>query len=160
LIDEIDYRISVKNWKHLKVMYVQIKDLYDKLMINAHKQSCLGQIDKIKSFPPIFTKSNNYAIIQSHNIDNKTISQAISELVNSDKQHGYIIINQTTDKIQYFVSVSKELNLQKHLSANEVVKRVNEISNGKGGGLNTFAQGGTNDLEKATEIFKLLTQEF
>jgi alanyl-tRNA synthetase len=129
-------------------------------MIQAHKKASSNQLNEIKSLPSLVTNSKQFIIISTNNCQNKIINQAIIELVNTNKNQGYVIINVNENKIQYFVGINKQLANEKKILANDVVKKINEISNGSGGGKDTFAQGGTVQLDSLDKIRNLLTQKF
>jgi alanyl-tRNA synthetase len=129
-------------------------------MIQVHKQANCNQLNEIKLSPSLVTNSKQFIVISTKDCQNKIINQAITELVNDNKDQGYILINTNENKIQYFVGINKQLVIKKKISANDIVKKINEISNGSGGGKDIFAQGGTTHLDSLDKIHKLLNQEF
>jgi alanyl-tRNA synthetase len=101
----------------------------------------------------MYSNSNTICYFSVHNKPIKSIVLALNELANENKDYLYVALNILSDKIQYcIVSNSKEITLK----PNDFIKRINLISDGSGGGNDLFAQGGTNNINKAVEILDFI----
>lgn len=115
---------------------------------NAHKN-----IQFVKdSFREINNKLN-YLMHSFNNFDNKQIGTALTELINEDHNHVYIALNILEAKVQYIIMANKEYCLKNNFSCNELIKKINQVVNGSGGGRDTFAQGGCIN-KQAPELIK------
>lgn len=71
-------------------------------------------------------------------------------------QSGVILLTSSQeDKLSYFVSVSKDLN-EKGIKAGDLVKAINAVCEGRGGGKPDFAQGGCKDPSHLNAIIQTI----
>jgi alanyl-tRNA synthetase len=140
----------------LKKQLVEIQNLFNKLMYEVNKNKSLNELQAIKQLPRKINEKKKLVILEYATENNKVINQALTELVNEDKEHAYVLLNKTKVKIQYIVGVSKELAGKKGFDASALIKELNKLSNGSGGGKNTFAQGGTTNFDSYSQILEFL----
>lgn len=62
-----------------------------------------------------------------------------------------LLLGLGSDKLSYFVAVSKDL-VEKGIKAGDLVKKINAVCEGRGGGKPDFAQGGSKHLEQKEAI--------
>ncbi len=70
------------------------------------------------------------------------------------KEHVAIITSSFEGANGIIVQVAGNSLIEKKMSANDILKKIISVSNGRGGGKNTFAQGSVEDLEKAKEYIE------
>ncbi|MFL2608685.1 MAG: alanine--tRNA ligase [Flavobacteriaceae bacterium] len=138
---------SVKN---IKDQNTQIsKDLKSSQMklIDFYSDKWLGQVEKIKSFNFLFKKLNlEPSFVKSLCLN---LSKIISE-------HVIILVTDSNNKYNIFVSVSNLLVEPAGLSASEIIKSICDSIGGGGGGQSTFAAGsGPNKADIVSVITEL-----
>jgi alanyl-tRNA synthetase len=94
---------------------------------------------------------NDVEYLLTINKDLKTLSEALTELSNENKDKMLVGLNTTQTKIQYIL-VSKNV----ALNCRDKINKINAICGGKGGGNEGFAQGGTDKIDKLDEIISIL----
>ena len=75
-----------------------------------------------------------------------TVKQMAFELRDQLNNGVVVIVNNFEDKISYFVGLTPSM-VQKGMKAGELVKIINTVTNGRGGGKPDFAQGGCASLD-------------
>jgi alanyl-tRNA synthetase len=125
-------------------------------MNEAHKKHAASHKSNIKSITKQLSASKQIFYCVYDEGDTKTINQALTELSNEDKEHAFILINKTSSKLQYIISANKAFVEEFKFDANQLIKKINALSNGSGGGRNQFAQGGTNQIDKLDEIINFI----
>lgn len=156
LVKETDYDVAPNNLIKLREHLNRIQTLYHALMLKAHKDSSSNEIKTIKNFKKEVSNSKKvfHFVYQGKNI--KTINQALTELINEDSEHAYVMfnLNEEQTKMQYIVIANKNYVEQHHFDANGVVKSLNQLSSGAGGGRKEFAQGGTTNTSKLDDLIQ------
>jgi alanyl-tRNA synthetase len=156
LIKQTNYRASSSDLMKLKKHLLVIQKLYHTLMNEAHKKHTASHKSNIKTIPKKLSSSQQIFYCVYDNGDPKVINQALTELANEDKEHAYIFINKTESKLQYVIIANKIFVDRRKFDANQLIKQINSLSNGSGGGRNQFAQGGTNQIDKLNEIINFI----
>ena len=138
---------SVKN---IKDQNTQIsKDLKSSQMklIDFYSDKWLGQVEKIKSFNFLFKKLN----LEPSFV--KSLCLNLSKIIN---EHVIILVTESNNKYNIFVSVSNLLVESEGLSASVIIKSICDSIDGGGGGQSTFAAGsGPNKADIVSVITKI-----
>lgn len=143
--NNIDFSLTSKNYRKLKLVLNEIKSRNDEIQYLKSKDLINEEINRIKQLNKILLSNDHLFVIKAQNLSTDAIKQALTELSKSDQQHGYLLFNELENKTQYFIIVSEIVNKQFGLSANKIIKQINSQTNGSGGGTSNFAQGGTNN---------------
>jgi len=140
----------VDSVKNIKDQNTQIsKDLKSSQMklIDFYSDKWLGQVEKIKSFNFLFKKLN----LESSFV--KSLCLNLSKILS---EHVIILVTESNNKYNIFVSVSNLLVESAGLSASEIIKTICDSIGGGGGGQSTFAAGsGPNKVDIVNVISKL-----
>jgi len=140
----------VDSVKNIKDQNTQIsKDLKSSQMklIDFYSDKWLGQVEKIKSFNFLFKKLN----LESSFV--KSLCLNLSKILS---EHVIILVTESNNKYNIFVSVSNLLVESAGLSASEIIKTICDSIGGGGGGQSTFAAGsGPNKADIVNVISKL-----
>ena len=138
---------SVKN---IKDQNTQIsKDLKSTQMklIDFYSDKWLGQVEKIKSFNFLFKKLN----LEPSFV--KSLCLNLSKIIN---EHIIILVTDSNNKYNIFVSVSNLLVESEGLSASVIIKSICDSIDGAGGGQRTFAAGsGPNKADIVSVVTKI-----
>ena len=123
---------SVKNIKYQNTQISKdLKSTQIKL-IDFYSDKWLGQVEKIKSFNFLFKKLN----LEPSFV--KSLCLNLSKIIN---EHVIILVTDSNNKYNIFVSVSNLLVESDGLSASVIIKSICESIDGAGGGQRTFAAG-------------------
>ena len=138
---------SVKN---IKDQNTQIsKDLKSTQMklIDFYSDKWLGQVEKIKSFNFLFKKLN---------LEPSFVKSLCLNLCKIINEHIIILVTDSNNKYNIFVSVSNLLVESEGLSASVIIKSICDSIDGAGGGQSTFAAGsGPNKADIVSIITKI-----
>ena len=138
---------SVKNMKDQNTQIS--KDLKSSQMklIDFYSDKWLGQVEKIKSFNFLFKKLN----LEPSFV--KSLCLNLSKIIN---EHVIILVTDSNNKYNIFVSVSNLLVESEGLSASVIIKSICDSIDGGGGGQSTFAAGsGPNKADIVSVITKI-----
>ena len=138
---------SVKNMKDQNTQIS--KDLKSSQMklIDFYSDKWLGQVEKIKSFNFLFKKLN----LEPSFV--KSLCLNLSKIIN---EHIIILVTDSNNKYNIFVSVSNLLVESEGLSASVIIKSICDSIDGAGGGQSTFAAGsGPNKADIVSVITKI-----
>ena len=138
---------SVKNIKYQNTQISKdLKSTQIKL-IDFYSDKWLGQVEKIKSFNFLFKKLN----LESSFV--KSLCLNLSKIIN---EHIIILVTDSNNKYNIFVSVSNLLVESEGLSASVIIKSICDSIDGAGGGQSTFAAGsGPNKADIVSVITKI-----
>ncbi|GMO15784.1 MAG: alanine--tRNA ligase [Mycoplasmoidaceae bacterium] len=156
LLSNINYFSSIDNLKILKTQLAKIQSIFSKEVVIYGKNQAALAIANIKILEKEYSNSNKICYFICHHQDIKNVTSAILELEQKDSKYLYVGINLLDEKIQYSLGSAKNSDT---IDASELIKKINSICNGSGGGNKFFAQGGTNDLSKAKDILELISEE-
>ena len=138
---------SVKNMKDQNTQIS--KDLKSSQMklIDFYSDKWLGQVEKIKSFNFLFKKLN----LEPSFV--KSLCLNLGKIIND---HVIILVTESNNKYNIFVSVSNLLVKSAGLSASVIIKSICESIDGGGGGQSTFAAGsGPNKADIVSVISRI-----
>lgn len=156
LLSTISYKTDLDNYHSLTNKFKQLSAIYEKLMLSFNKASAKNLISDIKQSYLSLDKTSKYLVNVFQQVDAKTLASALTELANQDKEHIYIGINKISSKLQYVLMANKEYCAKNNFSCNALIKQINEISKGSGGGRDNFAQGGTTNIDTLEQIKNFL----
>ena len=138
---------SVKNMKDQNTQIS--KDLKSSQMklIDFYSDKWLGQVEKIKSFNFLFKKLN---------LEPSFVKSLCLNLCKIINEHIIILVTDSNNKYNIFVSVSNLLVESEGLSASVIIKSICDSIDGAGGGQSTFAAGsGPNKADIVSVITKI-----
>jgi alanyl-tRNA synthetase len=156
MVKEINYRASPTNLLKLRQHLDKIQAMYHDIMLEVHKQQSSNQKSNIKNLPKQISASQQVLYSVCDNGDNKIVNRALTELINEDQNHAFVLINKTNVKLQYIAIANKIFVQQHQFNANQVIQKINQLSQGSGGGHNQFAQGGTSHSDKLPLILEFI----
>lgn len=156
LIKETNYETSSKNLLKLHKHLNDVQVLWQQLMLVVNKQQSGNEIKTIKQLEKHLSSSKQLCYFTYSGENNKVINQALTELANADSEHAFVLINQTLNKIQYIAIASKDYVNKTSFNANTLIKDLNQLTKGSGGGRNEFAQGGTADTNAIEQIINYI----
>jgi alanyl-tRNA synthetase len=153
LLSEVNYFASIDNLNKIKNMFSVIKALFEKEASSYIKNQAAKAIADIKTLEKNYSISNKICYLVCHNQDLKNVIAALHEETKTNNSYLYVALNVLNDKIQYSLIAGKNSDV---LDASELIKKINLISNGSGGGNKFYAQGGTNNPASAQEILEVI----
>ncbi len=122
------------------------------------KLEATQNIEKLKSQENKTQKLSNSVsifITEPNNYGSNAIKSYIETKIKSDSNSVFIITDLTEEnKLTFFVGITKDL-IQKGLKAKDLVNKIAEVTGGKGGGRDDFAQAGGKDISKIKEALEL-----
>ena len=75
-------------------------------------------------------------------------------------QHGFVVmVNENEGKVSYFVALTKSM-VKDGYKAGDMIKMINQVTNGRGGGKPDFAQGGCADASKMGDAIQQIKAQF
>ncbi len=157
LLSIVSYKNDLAEYHDLVNKFNELNGIYNKLILSYNKQNASNNIRMIKEEYKSMDQSPKILINKFTNLDLKTISSALTELINEDKQHAYVALSLLDTKTQYVCMANKQFCQENNFNAGELVKKLNVITKGSGGGRDTFAQGGCNgtiDFESVLNSIK------
>ena len=95
----------------------------------------------------------NTLIIKEKGLDNSKLKDYAEILRNKLKSGAVLVSNESDDKLTFVCAMSKDV-IDLGLKAGDIIKKVAEITDGKGGGKPDMAQGGGKDITKLDEAIK------
>jgi len=112
--------------------------------INAHEaKDALKNVQMVGDIPLLCVESN-----ETDNAALKNLAFSYRDSLGS----GVVLLTSTgADKLSYFVAVTKDI-VAKGVKAGDLVKAINTVCEGRGGGKPDFAQGGCKDIQKKEAI--------
>lgn len=117
-------------------------NLVDK--INAYEaKNALKDVQMIGEVP--------FLAINSKESDNASLKNAAFSYRDSLGSGVVLLTSEANDKLSYFVAVTKDF-VAKGIKAGDLVKKMNAVCDGRGGGKPDFAQGGCKDVSKKNAI--------
>ena len=138
---------SVKNMKDQNTQISKDLKSTQMKLIDFYSDKWLGQVEKIKSFNFLFKKLN----LEPSFV--KSLCLNLSKIIN---EHIIILVTDSNNKYNIFVSVSNLLVESEGLSASVIIKSICDSIDGAGGGQSTFAAGsGPNKADIVSVITKI-----
>ena len=119
------------------------KQLVEKINTLKAKES-LNSIEVINNIQLLITESKNQ--------EQPACKQLVFNYRDQLKSGIVILINQNEDNLSYYVTITKDV-VEQGVLAGQIVKAINEVCQGRGGGKADFAQGGSKDLINKEVVF-------
>ena len=138
---------SVKNMKDQNTQISKDLKSTQMKLIDFYSDKWLGQVENIKSFNFLFKKLN----LEPSFV--KSLCLNLSKIIN---EHVIILVTDSNNKYNIFVSVSNLLVESEGLSASVIIKSICDSIDGAGGGQRTFAAGsGPNKADIVSVVTKI-----
>lgn len=96
----------------------------------------------------------NLVVLKYENTDLNILRELVDNIKDKIKTGIVVIASVNTDKITFFVGVTKDLTTR--YSADKIIKEISKITGGGGGGRADFAQSGCKDASKVDEALKFV----
>lgn len=123
----------------------------------VQKKKTSGSIEKLKSQESKLEKLSNgisLLITKPDNYGAEAIKTFIENKLKTAKEEVYLVTDLTDEgKLTFYSGVSNDL-IPKGIKARDIVNKVAEITGGRGGGKDNFAQAGGKDISKIEEALK------
>lgn len=123
----------------------------------VEKKKTSGSIEKLKSQESKLEKLSNgisLLITKPDNYGAEAIKTFIENKLKTAKEEVYLVTDLTDEgKLTFYSGVSNDL-IPKGIKARDIVNKVAEITGGRGGGKDNFAQAGGKDISKIEEALK------
>ncbi len=159
LLATISYKNDLAEYHELVNKFNQLNFIYNKLILGYNKQNVSNNIKIIKEEYKTLNHSSKILIKKFTNLDLKTISSALTELINEDRQHAYVAFSLLETKTQYVCMANKQFCQENSFNAGELIRKINKITKGSGGGRETFAQGGCSGTIDFEAILNYITNK-
>ncbi len=152
LIDQINNFNYNQDIDQMQVKYNDILEQFKKSKLEWEKQDAKQQVEEIKM---VLNSNDNLVIGEIKNYDNKNVFNALSDLINEQQNKIFAVINFIDDKIQYMLAT----NAKNKINLNDTIKKINELTSGKGGGKPNFVQGGCSDKVNVADIINIIKEQ-
>ena len=130
--------------------HIKAKDILTKQLASQKLEKLKSYEDKIEKLP-----NDILVFISPHdNYGQAAIKSYIETRLKSSSNEVYIITDLNESKLTFYVGVSNDL-VKKGLKAKELVNKIAEVTGGRGGGRDDFAQAGGKDINKLKEALAL-----
>lgn len=157
--DKLEKDYSKESTKELQELLAKGRAALDKNKASKYAEKIKERESEIKKL----SNGINLLILELKDYPNDAIKVFIEGKIKSEKQSAYIIANTVgayhgTPLLTFFAGLTNDL-IQKGVSAKDLVNKIAEVTGGRGGGRDTFAQAGGKDisnLEEALELGKSL----
>lgn len=111
--------------------------------------------EKISSSEQKLSAGILFTLLEPFDYTGEAINQVIPKKIKSGINSVFIIPNLTEEnKLTFFVGVTNDL-IQKGIKAKDLVNKIAEVTGGRGGGRDDFAQAGGKDTSKVKEALEL-----
>ncbi len=148
--DELSKKFSEVSIKKLQEKHIEAKKLIIKASAGKNIEKLKSQEEKIEKL------SNNISLFipRPENYGNEAIKTFIEGKLKNAKSEIYLIADLTEEgKLTFYCGVSNDL-ITKGIKAKDIVNKVAEVTGGRGGGKDNFAQAGGKDINKIEEALK------
>ena len=125
---------------------------------NLAKEHAVKSLEKLKEQEKSIEKLPNGILLFISKPDNygqEAIKIYIENKIKTDLNSTFIItdINEE-NKLTFYVGITKDL-IQKGFKAKDIVNKIAEVTGGRGGGRDDFAQAGGKDISRVSEALEL-----
>lgn len=162
LLTSLKMIVFPKTVHHLRDFEQQIDDLQKQvkhLLISNQRWVDQKQSSDLDKAIAAQINDQKFVIYETNNLTSQIISNTLKKLTEQHSTVLFVIINldRTTNFFQYYVACNQAE--QRKINCQRMVKTVNAVVDGAGGGKLNFAQGGVSGLEKLTLLKKTFEQE-
>lgn len=144
---EKDY--SKESTKELQELLAKGRAALDKNKASKYAEKIKERESEIKKL----SNGINLLTLELKNYPNDAIKVFIEGKIKSEKQSAYIIGNIDEGRLTFIVGLTNDL-IQKGVSAKDLVNKIAEVTGGRGGGRDDFAQAGGKDISKVKEAIE------
>ncbi|XQP55643.1 MAG: alanine--tRNA ligase [Mycoplasmoidaceae bacterium] len=143
------------NWQAVKdntILIDELNDQFYKELVAFKKNASLKMVDQLVNEVKV-SDNKQYHLVQLNNIPSNVLAPFAQAIVNKYPNNGFVIVNQT-DKLSYIVCKHPKASVK---SASEVIKEINNLTSGRGGGKDNYCQGScltADNLPKIVELVK------
>lgn len=134
----------------------KVSELKNKLFIEKTKK----EVKELKDQFLALNGTKKLLIVNSNKeVNNQALITTLDELENEDSNviYAYLVVSQ--DKFQYIIGVNPKFADAEKINLNTYGKQINTLTQGKGGGKNSFVRGGSSSVDKVHEVIKYLELE-
>lgn len=150
LNDESTNQKDKKLSEVLTIRNFECKKLIDKKKVSIFAEKLKTEEEKTERL----SNGINLLKLELKDFPDDAIKVFIEGKIKSSSASAYIISNiMESDKLKFFVGVTNDL-IQKGIKARDIVNQVAQITGGKGGGKDNFAQAGGKDISKVSEALE------
>lgn len=150
-VDSIAKELKVKNRNEVvnkvEALVAKNHDLEKELEVVSSKLNSINAANKMDAVEEI---NGTKLLVVSESIEAPKAKQLAFDFRDKINSGIIVLVSTFEDKTSYFVGVTKDLVGQ--YKAGDIVKTINEVTNGRGGGKPDFAQGGCQALENIDDI--------
>jgi alanyl-tRNA synthetase len=149
--EELTKKFSEVSVKKLQEKHMEAKKLISKAMASTNIEKLKSQEDKIEKL------SNGISILiaKPDNYGSEAIKTFIEGKLKNAKGEIYLVTDLTEEgKLTFYSGVSSDL-IPKGIKAKDIVNKVAEVTGGRGGGKDNFAQAGGKDTSKISEALNI-----
>lgn len=157
LVKTISYDLTVKNYRLISEQFKQLEIIFTQIKKQLEKINNEKAIEEIKTTLSNI-KDQTINVYSFTNKPIKTILQSANSIINEHQDKVIIAINEVDNKMQYLIVTGSKLMNNQNYWSNTLIKKINEITQGSGGGSKNFAQGGTANLAKKAELLAFLSK--
>lgn len=150
---ELDQMLTIKA-KDIAPIYFKkhlydLSNVYKQAKFHEDKQKATLVVDNIKC--DLLKVKSDVKVLETKDVDSKNIVNAITTGINEDTISLLVILNTVTStkKVQYFMAT----NPKNKVNLNDLLKQLNPLIDGKGGGRPNTVQGGS-DKPDSLKIIK------
>lgn len=148
---ELSTKFPEVSIKKLQEKHIEAKKLMTKAMASTNIEKLKSQENKLEKLSNgislLITKPDNYGA--------EAIKTFIENKLKTAKEEVYLVTDLTEEgKLTFYSGVSNDL-VPKGIKAKDIVNKVAEVTGGRGGGKDNFAQAGGKDINKIEEALKI-----
>ena len=149
--DELCKKFAEISVKKLQEKHIEAKKLMGKAMASTNIEKLKSQENKLEKLSNgislLITKPDNYGA--------EAIKTYIENKLKTAKEEIYLVTDLTEEgKLTFYSGVSNDL-IPKGIKAKDIVNKVAEVTGGRGGGKDNFAQAGGKDVSKIEEALRM-----
>ncbi|WP_343188973.1 alanine--tRNA ligase [Buchnera aphidicola (Chaitoregma tattakana)] len=159
IIKKISKLIKIKNTKilsYINLILARNKSLNNTItllkekLLNKKVKKMFSNVIKIKKY--------NIVIETFHNEERKLLIKYIDKLRNEKQEIIIILANIKKNNISILIGVTKKLS--EKINATKILYQINKVTEGRGGGKNTLAEGGSSKIKLTEKMLKNIKEWF
>jgi len=148
-LSNLNFELNEDALRILKQEFALASKAFEEILVQKQKEDNEVEIANIKSLSRDISNNGDIEIIITNTNNWKNAVMAINELVNENNDKAFVAIN-TTDRIQYMVASYQKVD------CGLLIKKINQVCNGQGGGNQKSAQGGCKEVSFLDEIIAVV----
>jgi len=111
-----------------------------------------ASLDNVKEI-----NGTNLLVVKTYNKDQASSKQLVFDYRDQLKSGIIVLLSQNQDNLAYYVAVTNDV-VSKGIKAGEIVKTINQVTSGRGGGKPDFAQGGSKEMADVDSIISVIEE--